>query len=185
MKKIYGTYCLIQEVICGILFFSIVALVFSSSFMRLFNHPLIWADDIAKLFFAWVALLGADVAMRRCRLVGVDMLVNTFKPRLNKIVHLIGYLVMIAILIIFVYYGFRLSFRSWDRFFQTIPISYSYVTLCLPIGSLCMILTAGIKAYKLIRHLNDDAWSLNADAVSDDPGDVGVCLTEPHLTREE
>ncbi len=172
MKKIYKVYCGIEEAICGFLFFSIVVLVFSSAFLRLFGKPLIWADDIAKLFFAWAAFLGADAAMRRCRLVGVDFLVNKLGKKTQKVLQLAVNFVILAILIAFVYFGFKLSVQSWDRYFQTISVSYSIVTLCLPVGSLCMILTTLLKIYHLLVHINEDDYSLVAASREEEPENV-------------
>ena len=172
MKKLYRFYCLAEEVICGVSFFAIVVLVFGSAFFRLFNHPLIWADDIAKLLFAWVAFLGADVAMRRCRLVGVDIIVVRLPPKVQKVVQLLGNLVVAGILVIFVWYGYGLIIRSWDRYFQTIPISYSLISASLPVGSLCMLLTTAIKIVRLLTHMGDDDYSLAKAAQAEEAENV-------------
>ena len=164
MKKLYDRYCLAEEIICGALFASIVALVFSSAVLHLFNQPLIWADDIAKLCFAWSAFLGADIAMRRCRLVGVDIILLRLPRRAQKIVLILGHLVIAVTLAVFIFYGIKLTYASLNRHFQTIPISYSYVSACLPIGSLCMLLTTVIRMAKLCRHLRDDEYSLVGEA---------------------
>ncbi|MDR2390192.1 MAG: TRAP transporter small permease [Planctomycetota bacterium] len=172
MKKMYDRYCLAEEVLCGALFASIVVLVFSSAVLRLFNNPLIWADDIAKLCFAWSAFLGADIAMRRCRLVGVDIVLLRLSPRLQKIVLLLGHLAIAATLAIFIFYGIKLTYASLNRHFQTIPISYSYVSVCLPVGSLCMLLTAAVRMGKLRRHLRDDEYSLAGEAQREEAENV-------------
>ena len=168
MKKLYAWYCTVEEVICGILFSSIVVLVFSSALFRQFNHPLIWADDIAKLCFAWVAFLGADVAMRKCRLVGVDFIMKKipFLPR--NIFYIAGNLVIFGILVLLVYYGIDLSQKSWNRYFQTINVSYTLVTISFPIGACAMILTTGIKIVKLITHINDANYSLSNEVEPED-----------------
>lgn len=168
LKKAYGWYCRIEEVVCGILFASIVVLVFASAFLRLFKHPLIWADDIAKLCFAWAAFLGADVAMRYCRLVGVDFIMNKINAKARKILYILGNLAILVLLFVFVWYGCKLAVRSWERYFQTINVSYSFITMSLPAGALAMILTTCIKIYKLIVHLNDDDYSLSKDAEPED-----------------
>ncbi|MBU6492694.1 MAG: TRAP transporter small permease subunit, partial [Burkholderiales bacterium] len=30
-----------------------------------FNHPLVWSDEIASILFLWLAMLGSAVALRR------------------------------------------------------------------------------------------------------------------------
>ncbi len=164
MKKLYQAYCHAEEVLCGVLFIAIVTLVFASAFLRQFDHPLIWADDIAKLCFAWVAFFGADVAMRRCRLVGVDIVVNKLSPKTKKAIYIATYIVIALFLLLFVHYGIILSIKSWSRFFQTINVSYTFITLSLPVGALAMLLTSTLRVRKLFANFNDDSWSMVRDA---------------------
>lgn len=169
MKNVYRIYCCAEEIVCGFMFFSIVVLVFSSAFLRYVDRPLIWADDIAKLFFAWTAFLGADVAMRRCRLVGVDIIVIRLTPKLQKIAQLIGNVIIAIALFAFVHYGIKLSITSWERYFQTIPVSYSFITMSLPVGALCMLLTTVIKLFKVTSNFNNDAYSLVKESQEEEP----------------
>ena len=55
--------------------------------------------------------------------------------------------------IIFIIFGFRLSADSWKRAFQTLPISYSYVTLSLPVSSVFMTVTAILKIRETVKRL--------------------------------
>jgi TRAP-type C4-dicarboxylate transport system permease small subunit len=165
MNKLYNRYCKIEETITGAIFVSIVILVFSAAFLRLFDRPLVWANDIAKFLFAWAALLGADVAMRNSRLVGVDFLVKKLPLRTAKLLRIFTFSVIIVLLSSFVYFGVGLSIESYDRSFQTLSfMTYSVVTVSLPVTSLLMILTASIKIYKLIKYFNDDDYDIYRDS---------------------
>jgi len=147
MKKIYQVYCKIEEVLVGTAFVSIVVLIFSAAFFRQFDRPIVWADDIAKFLFSWTAFLGADVAMRYSRLVGVDILVRKLPRK-----------------IAFVYYGTLLSIESVDRSFQTLSnVSYSIVTASLPVSSLLMILTASLKIVKIVHNFRDNDYEVTKD----------------------
>jgi tripartite ATP-independent transporter DctM subunit len=43
-----------------------IVLLFSGVFARyVFNHPLVWSDELASILFLWLAMLGAVVAFRR------------------------------------------------------------------------------------------------------------------------
>ncbi|MDC7233372.1 MAG: TRAP transporter small permease [Spirochaetales bacterium] len=171
MKKIYEIYCKIQEMIVGTVFVSIVVLIFSAAFFRQFNKPIVWADDIAKFLFSWAAFLGADVAMRHSRLVGVDMLVKKFNPKIAKIVQIAVFSIIIALLAAFVVQGIKLSIESVDRSFQTLSrFSYSFVTVSLPVSSAMMILTACIKIGKIITHFREDDYNV----LRDNPGDEEI-----------
>lgn len=164
MKRIYEIYCRIEETIVGIIFVSIVVLVFSAAFFRQFDKPIVWADDIAKFLFSWAAFLGADVAMRYSRLVGVDILVKKFPAKMTKSLQLFVFSIIILLLLSFVYYGTKLSIESVDRSFQTLSnFSYSIVTASLPVASLLMILTASLKIRKIIINYNDDDYDVLRD----------------------
>ena len=164
MRKIYEIYCKAQEMIVGTVFVSIVILIFSAAFFRQFDKPIVWADDIAKFLFSWAAFLGADVAMRHSRLVGVDLLVKKFSPKIAKIVQTFVFTIIIALLSAFVVYGTKLSIESVDRSFQTLSnFSYSIVTASLPVSSLMMILTACIKIAKIGINFKDDEYNVLRD----------------------
>jgi len=164
MKRVYEIYCRFEELIVGIIFVSIVVLVFSAAFFRQFDKPIVWADDIAKFLFSWAAFLGADVAMRHSRLVGVDILVKKLPPKIAKIVQILVFMIIITLLLSFVYYGTRLSIESADRSFQTLSkFSYSIVTVSLPVSSVLMILTASLKIARIIKNFKDDSYEVLRD----------------------
>ena len=164
MKTLYRWFCKGEEIVVGIVFISIIVLIFIAAIFRSFDSPIVWADDIAKFLFSWAAFLGADVAMRHSRLVGVDILVNKLPRKLAKVIQIIVFTIIIVLLVSFVYYGINLSIDSLDRQFQSLRgFSYSYVTLSLPISSALMIITAVIKMGKIIKHFKDDTYEVLRD----------------------
>ncbi len=170
MKKIYQVYCRIEEVLVGTAFVSIVVLIFSAAFFRQFNRPIVWADDIAKFLFSWTAFLGADVAMRYSRLVGVDILVRKLPRKIAKIIQIAVFVIIIILLAAFVYFGTILSIESVDRSFQTLSnFSYSIVTASLPVASLLMILTASLKIVKIVHNFRDDDYEVSKDMPGAEP----------------
>ena len=43
-----------------------IAILFGGVISRyVFNHPLVWADELASILFLWLAMLGAVIAFRR------------------------------------------------------------------------------------------------------------------------
>lgn len=138
ISVIYEKFCNAEIVICMILFCIIVSLVFVSAVLRKLSTPIQWSMDISQLCFAWLAFLGGDVALRNGALVGVALVTKKFSKNVQKLIKLICYLLMMVLLIIFIKNGFSLAIQSVDRAFQTLPISYSWVTLSLPVSSVFM-----------------------------------------------
>ncbi|MEO7937526.1 MAG: TRAP transporter small permease [Burkholderiaceae bacterium] len=164
MQVFYRRLCAFEEAVTATMFASIVGLIFLAAFFRAFNYPLIWADDVASFLFSWVAFLGADIALRHSRLVGVDLLIDAVNPKVRKVLELIVYSIMIVLLTAFVYYGINLSIRNWDRDFQTLSfMSYSAVTLSLPVASVLMFISCATKVVRLIRHFGDDSYRVKDD----------------------
>ena len=162
-RKAYRIYCRIQEVIVGLSFAGVVFLTFSNALLRTINRPIATTDDISLLLFSWAALLGADVAHRYSRLVGMDMLVNKFPPKWQKSFQILVFAIMITALLLFMRYGFALAFGNWNRFLNTLPISYGWVTLSFPVGACMMTFTTVIKMVKTVSHFKDDSYTVKKD----------------------
>ena len=109
MKTVYKWYCRIETAIVAAGFFAIVALTFSNAVLRAFNQPIVAADDICTLLFAWVSFMGADVAMRANRLVGMDLVTMHLPAKLQKTLQLIVYVVMIATICLLIVKGVELG----------------------------------------------------------------------------
>jgi TRAP-type C4-dicarboxylate transport system permease small subunit len=162
-QKAYRVYCRIEEFIVGACFITIVGLTFLNAVLRLFNRPIIVADDLSLLLFSWAALLGADVAMRYSRLVGMDILMSKLPAKWQKFFQLLVYIIMIGAMILFMKSGFALAIKNWKRTFNSLPIPYGWVTLSFPVCCCLMIFTAILKTFKVASHFNNDAYNVRKD----------------------
>lgn len=169
MKKLYKWYCTIEVVLVAASFFAIIVMTFANAVLRVFNHPIVASDDICTLLFAWVSFMGADIALRANRLVGMDLMTTKLPPRAQKFLQLIVYLVMAATFVMFIIKGCQLAVMNWDRYFNTLPISYGVVTMSLPVCGVQILLTIAIKVSVLIRHWRDDAFTIKMH----DPDNAG------------
>ncbi|MDR1318192.1 MAG: TRAP transporter small permease [Treponema sp.] len=170
-QKVYRVYCRVEEVIVGACFIAIVGLTFLNALLRVIGRPIITADDICLLLFSWAALLGADVGLRYSRLVGMDILMTKLPAKSQKFFQVLVYVIMIAAMIMFMRSGFMLASRNWKRVFNSLPISYGYVTLSFPVCCGLMIFTSVLKIFKVVSHFKDDSYNVrrdNPDAVGEE-----------------
>lgn len=166
MKKIYAIYCKVEDIVVGLGFAAIVILTFMNAVLRYCGTPIIYADDLCLLLFSWTAFLGADVAMRYSRLVGMDILVSKLPPKVQKVLQIIVFILMILMLFVLIRGGFAIIKTNGARPFNTLAvwgISYSAVTAALPVGGIMMILTCLTKIYKVVTHFDDDAYNVRKD----------------------
>jgi|CeladaMinimDraft_18_1061708.scaffolds.fasta_scaffold00197_17 TRAP-type C4-dicarboxylate transport system permease small subunit len=130
----------------------LTALVFASALARTLNYPIAWAVDMATFLFAWAVFLSADAAMRKDKLISINLLMDRLPPRFQLYLKILNYAIIIIFLAYMVYYGFHLSYTTRLRTFQGIPgFSYTWVTISVPIGCLLMLTTAVLKVKDLIK----------------------------------
>ena len=160
MKKVYKAYCTAERYITMAAFFTIIVLTFGNAVLRKLNHPIVWCDDISLLLFGWCAFLGADIAMRSNRLVGMDIITMNLPVKVQKILQLVVNLFITVVLVMLVIWGFDLAKMNWLRFMNTLTISYGWATLSLPIGSIMMLITITIKNVVILKHFKDDSYTI-------------------------
>mgnify|MGYP002627209631 CR=1 FL=1 len=172
MKKIYKYYCKVETIIACAGFFTIIAMTFGNAVLRLLNKPIPTSDDICTLLFAWVSFLGADIALRSNRLVSMNLVTMNLPVKVQKVLSLIVYGIMLAVLGLFVVKGYQLARMNWLRFFNTLPISYGWATLSLPVCSVLMIITVLIKLTVTVMHFKDDSFSISMHDPDNEEEDI-------------
>ncbi|MFP4115149.1 MAG: TRAP transporter small permease [Spirochaetota bacterium] len=145
MKKLYRLLCRFEKIACGVGFLFLVAFVFFAAVLRFFNISLSWSIDLAMLLLAWTAFTGADVAWREGQIIGVDVLTKQFPPKVQHIIQIAIYLVIVAALVIMVVFGARLAWSERARTYQSMRIPYSLVTISVVVAASSMILSTILK----------------------------------------
>lgn len=182
IQKWYKGFCFAEEVVVGVAFTTIVVLTFMNVILRrFFDAPIVTADDINLLLFSWSAFLGADVALRYSRLVGMDMIVTKFPPKVQKSLQILVYIIMIGAFLLFAKSGFELAQANWKRGYNSLPISYGWATLSLPVSCVLMTITSCVKIGKIVINFQDDSYNVKKDI--DDQGlgeeNMGIELSSP------
>ncbi|WP_243008988.1 TRAP transporter small permease subunit [Clostridium sp. AM58-1XD] len=148
----YRKFCEGEMAVAIICLVTSVAVIFIAAVMRAAGHPINWGTDIALLLFTWSTFLGADLAFRQGKLINVDLLFNQLPQNMKKFMKLVIYAICLFFLCSMVYLGFVQSVKTWYRSFQGIPfLSYTWVTLSVPVACLSMTVTTIIKIVRTIR----------------------------------
>jgi TRAP-type C4-dicarboxylate transport system permease small subunit len=149
MKDFYKKMCNVEIVFAIICLLSSVFIIVISAIMRTIGMPINWGLDIALLLFTWSTFLGADIAFRDDKFINVDILFLKMPKSLQKPLELVIYIIIFIFLSALIYLGAILSVFTWPRTFQGIPaLSYTWITLSVPVCSFLMIITTVIKMFK-------------------------------------
>ena len=152
MKKLYERVCAAEALVAAALLVLMVILIFLGGVMRMLGHPINWSSDAATCFFAWACFLCADIAWRKNSLMAIEVLTSRLPDKLQSACRMLNYAIITAFLLYLVVMGLYLSWISRARSFQGIPeISYSWVTLSLPVGAMLLLITTIIRVRAELR----------------------------------
>lgn len=156
MKKIYESFCKVETFLCGVGFIFLVFFVFSSAILRFLRISMSWNIDLAMLLLAWTAFLGADIAWRSGQLIGIDIVTRYFPKKIQKLILIAVYLIILCTTIIICIYGAKLVWVERLRTYQSMPIPYSLVTLSLVVATFSMSFSTIGKIKNAIIYFNEN-----------------------------
>ncbi|HVL57091.1 MAG TPA: TRAP transporter small permease subunit [Burkholderiaceae bacterium] len=135
--RFYRTFVRWEAWIAATFLVVMVALIFAGGVARMLGHPQNWTTDAALCLFAWAMFLSADIAWRRDSLMSIDLLTRRLPDAAQRVLLGINHLLIVSFLVYAIVMGTYLSWISRARSFQGIPeISYSWVTMSMPVGAL-------------------------------------------------
>ncbi|MEX0758460.1 MAG: TRAP transporter small permease subunit [Tistlia sp.] len=152
MRRFYALVLRLEAVLAGAFLLLMVLLIFAGGVARMLHSPLNWTIDLSTCFFAWACFLCADVAWRKDALMAIDFLSSRVTARARTVIACCNYLLILVFLAYLIYSGIQLSWVSRARSFQGIPgVSYSWVTMSLPVGALLLAVTTLLKLRDRLR----------------------------------
>jgi TRAP-type transport system small permease protein len=117
-----------------------VALVFANVVGRyVFNRSFIWAEELSQYLMVWVTFLGAGLALRQGRHVGVELLQNALGERAAHALRAVVAAATIAFLLVLTVLGFQLAAFAWQQETPAMNISTGIPYLAVPIGALLFL----------------------------------------------
>ena len=146
MHAAYRRFCEVQAWWAASLLVAMVLLIFLGGVARMAGHPLNWTGDVATALFAWACFLCADIAWRRNSMMAIEVFTDRLPERLQTALRMANYVLIVAFLFYLAVMGVYLSWISRVRSFQGIPqVSYSWVTMSLPVGAALLLVTTALK----------------------------------------
>ena len=153
IKKLADGYAKFENFITNFLMIGVVAFVFAASVMRWVGFPLSWSVEFAQFLFVWVIFLGANRCLREDRHIGVDFFVKKLTPKVNAILEIVINVLIMAFLVFLIIFGIQLSIENSVRVISNLPLSYSFITMAVPIGSILMFITLMFKLTEKLKFL--------------------------------
>lgn len=120
---------------------SMAALVFLNVVTRyLFNHSIIWVEELTQYQMIWVAYLGAGLALREARHVAVDSLQEMVPAPWRRHLRTLLALAMALFLAALTVLGFQIAAFTWNQETPVMNIPTGVPYLAVPIGAAAFLL---------------------------------------------
>lgn len=159
-EKLKFNFGFLEEFICVLLLGVMAIVVFLQVVFRyILGNPLVWAEEVSTLLFAWVTFLGSAVGVKRFSHIAINAVVILFPPRVRIFIQIAVDVLVIFLLVTFIKSGLELVMEGRRIATSTLGISQSYVYLSGPVGGLLMLYHYIVNIFRLGTQLFDKKGS--------------------------
>lgn len=144
MNKIINRILGVDYLIAGVCLTILVLVTFLGVIFRYFlNSPLIWEEEVQLMMSTWTIYFGAAAAFRTGGHIAIDMIVDMFPKKVQKVFDVLIFLVTTGVLVFLMMNGAALvnQFIRTNRMTNILHIPSQYVYLAIPAGCGLMIIS--------------------------------------------
>ena len=116
-----------------------------------FNHPLVWSDELASIVFLWQAMLGAVIALRRDEHMRMTALVGALPPRAQAGLDAFATCAALTFLALIAWPAFDYAIEELDITTPALEITNAWRAAALPCGTVLMALFALFRLFTAER----------------------------------
>jgi TRAP-type C4-dicarboxylate transport system permease small subunit len=137
---------------CGLLMAGITVSVFLQVITRyVLAYPLDWPEELARILFVWVALLGAVLALRRAAHFSIGALTDRFpRPVQRGLAIGLGFL-LLGFLVLVAWLGLEAALRVRDQQSAAMEVSMAWGYAAVPVGFTLMAFEMGRSLWRTLR----------------------------------
>lgn len=161
MKRLIGYLWSCVDIVIAVLLAAMIALVFTNVVLRYgFSSGIRQSVELARLWFVWVVMLGAAVALRRGEHLAVAEFSETLFPRAVPTLRRLCWLVVIVAVGMLFIGALNQTMANWNNISQLtgLPSGLFYLA-----GVISAVMMAGIAVVRLIDPMQTGIARLERD----------------------
>jgi tripartite ATP-independent transporter DctM subunit len=140
------------EITAAALVVAEILILFSGVVARyVFNHPLVWSDELASIVFLWQAMLGAVIALRHDEHMRMTALVGALPPRAQVSLDVFATCAALSFLALIVWPALEYAVEELDITTPALEITNAWRAAALPCGTVLMAVFALLRLFRLPR----------------------------------
>ena len=109
-------------------------------FRYVVGRSLFWTEEVGRYTLIWIIFLGANIALRRKKHIGIDFVVSHLNPQLQKLSMWLVKLLILLFAIVLIFYGIELYSVTMMQTSAALHIPMGYVYMAIPVCGVLMIL---------------------------------------------
>ena len=130
------------SLVCGTLLVIEIVLMLVGVISRyLFHRPLVWADEFSSVFFLWLAMLGAVLALRQASHMRMSAIVNKLPADARALFDKISAVLIFAFLVILLEPAVEYTLEEQAVSLATVDISRAWRAAAMPASLLLMLVS--------------------------------------------
>jgi TRAP-type C4-dicarboxylate transport system permease small subunit len=118
-------------------------------FRYVLNAPLDWSEELGSFAFVWMSLLGASIGLKRNEHPRLDLVVNFFPSKTQRLIAGLYNLAILFFLAILFIYGVKLTVSMKSQLTAAMEYSVSFVYAVLPVSAAIMFFHLVIRTVGL------------------------------------
>lgn len=129
------------EMFCFLLIALLVIILCVSVISRYILHnPAQWIEEAGSLALVWLTFFGAVITAHKNSHMGMDLLFHKINKATKGIYSVVINLVIIASIIIVIYFGIKLTIHNIHFKSEVLRISYAYFYLAVPVSFILFVI---------------------------------------------
>lgn len=106
------------------------------------DSPLTWSEEAARYLMIYTVFLGASLALRNHKMIAIEIVIESVKPKVRKVLRIVVMLVSLVFLFILLFKGIEMINIVSKQTSAGIGISMDIPYMAIPIGATLMIINA-------------------------------------------
>ena len=130
----------LRYIVAGLVVTICVMVAAQVVFRYALQTPIVWSEEFTTLCYQWLSFLGAALAVRVRAHFGVDFAVRHFGALWRARLEVLGHVVVWAVGVFMIVYGWRIVENSAAQMYPTLPWSVGTGYSVVPIAGVLFLL---------------------------------------------
>lgn len=110
----------------------------------------IWTEELARLLFVWMIMLGAMIGIRESTHFDVDLLPQ-LPPRANALLQIVTHLCVLVFALVFVWWGIKFLRFGWNQLSELAELPMPYIFIAWPLAGATWVVFLGERFWMNLK----------------------------------